>query len=159
MKKRNVTEWAAIAEIIGTFAIIVSLLLVAFQVHRNTTELQAAHSNDLYDSLREIELTMLASPRLSTVYIKGWNDQRSEMSEEEIELFQMYFLQSMNIWDQARSRMLDGSMSKEEYSEWEETFVSYIRLGATREDIEYMRPWLDAGLIADMEAILERNQE
>ncbi|TXS95564.1 hypothetical protein FV139_06695 [Parahaliea maris] len=158
MKKFNLSELAAIAEVVGTVAVIVSLVFVAFQLQRNTNELQAGHSNDLYDSLREIELLMLSSPRLTSAYSKGWNGLRDEMSEDEAAVFQMYLTQVLNVWEQAYSRSVDGSMSAEEYSGWEGTFSEYVQQGMTEEDLEYVRAWFDPEFITLIEAKLKSGQ-
>ena len=36
MERLKLTEWAALAEIIGTVAIVVSLLFVGYSINRNT---------------------------------------------------------------------------------------------------------------------------
>ena len=46
----NLTEWAAISEIVGNAAVIISLLIVAFQVSQNTTAIRAQIDNQWYDS-------------------------------------------------------------------------------------------------------------
>jgi hypothetical protein len=152
MKKRSLTEWATIAEIISSIAVVVSLIFVAFQLQRNTSELQATHSNDLFDSLREIELVMLASPDLSQIYTKGWFGSRNEMSDQEIERFRMYLMQSINIWEQAFFRLQDGSMSKNDYVRWRSLFLEYFNHAVTREDLEWMLPWFLESFRTEIEA-------
>ena len=159
MKKYSLTEWSAIAEIVASVAVVISLLFVGFQVQRNTAELQAAQSNDLFDSLREIELTMLAEPHLTEVYTKGWTERRIELTEEQNELFQIYLLQSFTILEQAYQRMLDGTMSDAEYRNWEELFVQYLAFGVSREDMDYMLPWMSTAFREELRTIAERHIE
>ena len=45
MKKLDLQGWAAVAEIVGTVGIVISLLFVAHSVNRNTVELQSANEN------------------------------------------------------------------------------------------------------------------
>ena len=155
MKKHSLPEWAAISEIISSFAVVVSLIFVAFQLQRNTTELQATHSNDLFDSIREIELVMLTSSELSQIYIKGWNGRRDEMSDEEIERFRMYLLQSINIWEQAYLRLKDGTMSMEDYLRWKSLFLEYFKDGITRDDLQWMLPWFVESFRVELKANVE----
>ena len=50
MAKRNLAELAAISEIIGTLAVIISLLFVAFNISKNTRVMQAVNDNFLYQT-------------------------------------------------------------------------------------------------------------
>lgn len=143
MKNRKLKKWAAIAEITASFAVVVSLMFVGFQLHRNTTELRATHSNDLYDAIREIELAMISSPHLVDVYIKGWNTDRADMTDQEAVVFRQYLVQSFSVWEQAHARMLDGSMSESDYQRWKDIFAEYLRQGVTHEDFDEMLPWMN----------------
>jgi hypothetical protein len=150
MKKTRLKKWAAIAEITASIAVIISLLFVGFQLHRNTTELRATHSNDLYDAIREIELAMISAPQLVDVYAKGWNGRRAEMNEEELLIFRQYLMQSFTIWEQAHARMLDGTMSMSEYQRWKDLFIVYLRQGVTRDDLDDMLPWMNEAFRSEL---------
>ena len=143
MKNRILKKWATIAEITASIAVVVSLMFVGFQLHRNTTELRATHSNDLYDAIREIELAMISAPHLVDVYTNGWNTDRADMTDQEIAVFRQYLVQSFTVWEQAHARMLDGSMSEADYERWKDIFAEYLRQGVTREDFDEMIPWMN----------------
>jgi len=49
MKKLSLKEWAAVAEIVGTAGVIISLLFVAHSINRNTELVQSAHSTLIYE--------------------------------------------------------------------------------------------------------------
>ena len=143
MNKRPLSDWASIADIITSITVVISLLFVGIQIRENTAEMRATQSNDLYDAIREIELTVLSNADLITAVDKGMGGRRSDMSEEEITYFRNYLVQSFNIWEQAFSRANDGLMSSEYYEDWEESFIVYIRQGLTQEDLDYVVLWLD----------------
>jgi hypothetical protein len=46
----SLTEWAAISDIVGNAAVVISLLVVAFTVAQNTTAIRAQIDNHWYDS-------------------------------------------------------------------------------------------------------------
>jgi len=57
MKKLDLTDWAAAAEIVGTVAVVVSLLFVGMNIKQNTAAVQAMNDNVLYemtDTFREL---------------------------------------------------------------------------------------------------------
>jgi len=49
MKKANLSNWAAISEIVGAIAVVVSLLFVAYSINQNTTALTLAGSERFLD--------------------------------------------------------------------------------------------------------------
>ncbi len=49
MKKLSLKKWAAVAEIVGTTGVIVSLLFVAHSINRNTELVESAHSTLMYE--------------------------------------------------------------------------------------------------------------
>jgi len=143
MNNRPLSDWAAIAEIVASVAVVISLVFVGFQIRENTAEMRASQSNDLYDAIREVELTVLSNADLMAAVDKGMGGRRFEMSEIEVIYFRNYLVQSFNIWEQAFSRFNDDLMSSENYKGWEESFVVYLRQGMTQEDLDYVLLWLE----------------
>ena len=47
MSMLDLSSWAALAEIVATVAVVLSLLLVAYSIKRNTDEMETANSNFL----------------------------------------------------------------------------------------------------------------
>jgi len=141
MNKRSLSNWASFAEIIASIAVVISLLFVGFQVHENTTEMQASQSNTLYDAMRDVDLVVLSNPHLMDAIDKAMNGDRSEMSDEEVVYFRNYLTSVFNIWEQAYYRADDGSMSNQFYLEWEEGFSVYLRNGVTPEDLDFALTW------------------
>ena len=141
MNKRPLSNWASIAEIVASIAVVISLLFVGFQVHKNTTEMQASQSNDLYEAMRDVDLTVLSNPNLMHAVDKGMNGRRSEMSVEEIVYFRNYLTSIFNIWEQAYFRADDGSMSNANYQGWEGSFLVHLQNGVTPEDLDSALLW------------------
>ena len=141
MNKRPLSNLASFAEIIASIAVVISLLFVGFQVHENTTELQASQSNSLYEAIRDVDLTVLSNPHLMHAVDKGLNGRRSELSDEEIVYFRNYLGSIFNIWEQAYYRAFDGSMSSQYYKDWEGSFSVYLRDGVTPEDLDFTLKW------------------
>ena len=75
------------------------------------------------------------------------------MSEDDIDIFRIYLLQSFTIWEQAHARMLDGSMSQQEYEGWTELFLEYLTQGTVPEDIDYMLPWFQGQFGKEVEKL------
>ncbi len=60
-------RWALIAEIIGSFAVVVTLVFLLFEVRENTEETRAANRHTVFTDLREQLLVRAQSPSLAAV--------------------------------------------------------------------------------------------
>jgi len=74
MRKPGLLEWASLAEIVGTTAVVISLLFVAYSLERNTIAVSGQVANDIYDANREIQLTLLTHPELESIIDRGRKD-------------------------------------------------------------------------------------
>ena len=51
MRKLSLSEWAAIGELVGTFAVFVSLLFVVYSINQNTAAIQGSTENILFERI------------------------------------------------------------------------------------------------------------
>ena len=70
MKRLDLTGWAAIAEIVGTVAVVVSLLFVAHSVNRNTSIMQSVNDNFIYQLQDERVRDIVSDPELASIIVK-----------------------------------------------------------------------------------------
>lgn len=49
MKKMTLSQWAQVAEIGGTLAVVISLLTVVWSINQNTAAMSARGVDDIYD--------------------------------------------------------------------------------------------------------------
>jgi hypothetical protein len=66
MRKLNLTEWAAVSEIIGTVAIVISLLFVAYSVNQNTAVMQASNDDFIYELQYARTRDIVSSPGMAS---------------------------------------------------------------------------------------------
>ena len=109
MKKLELTDWAAVAEVIGTVGIIVSLVFVAFSINNNTEEVRASQTNYIYDVSREIELAVAANQEWTRVIVQGRN-RNEQLSEIEQFRYDAYLVANIDLWDGMLERYADGLM-------------------------------------------------
>ena len=126
MKKRNLAEWASIAEIIGTVAIVVSLLTVAYSIDRNTKVLSRQGMDELYDGSRELNLLMVADPELALLMKKAQKDIFS-LSEKEHAQYERSIITSLDIWDKAIFAENDGLIAEEDMQPWHEFYHRWVQ--------------------------------
>ncbi len=127
MKKLNLTEWAAAAEIVGTIAIVVSLLFVVYSINHNTAVMQANNDNFIYDLQYARVRDIVSSPGMASIYVK--HNRGDKLSEEEQERFFWDKIQELGTWEIAFNRHRDGLFSTELWTGWN----NYFEVSLTKE--------------------------
>jgi hypothetical protein len=82
MARRTLQDWASIAEIVGAFAIVISLAYVAYEIRENTRALEATSRQSLADQDLEFIGSALDSSVVAVAYAKYWAGQ--ELSNLEL---------------------------------------------------------------------------
>ena len=121
MKRLDLAGAAALAEIIGTAGIIVSLIFVALSINSNTTEAKASQLNSLYGMSREIELIVASDPEWIRSILEGRNGSQ-QMSEIDLYRYDIYLISVLDLWDEMQVRDLDGLMDQEDIDAWDDYF-------------------------------------
>ena len=75
MRKLNLQDWSAVAEIVGTVGIVISLLFVAYTVNRNTIELRLTNENFQMQMNDEIIAGLLGNTDVFSIVDKRDNGQ------------------------------------------------------------------------------------
>lgn len=86
--KRSLQDWANLAEIIGTVAIISSLLFVGLQISDNTREMRSAAAHNATQSLQSWYVEIATNPQAARVFRKGMSGP-SVLSKDEAFQFLM----------------------------------------------------------------------
>lgn len=128
---------------------------MVLSLDRNTTELQAQNINDLYDSLREIEMTVLADAELAEIVRLVEAGSFDSLSERQASRYTIFIVQHLSIWEQIWARRQDGSVSAEVYAGWQEYFRVFARQMLPRAVWEKRKSWFtDPKFQAEVESAL-----
>jgi hypothetical protein len=106
----SLAEWAAISDIVGNAAVVVSLLVVAFTVSQNTTALKAQIDNQWYDSQHAELSDNLNNSELITLYVKARKGESLNRIEQE--RFDLFAFRHMIHWEQGYGRYQNGLVEK-----------------------------------------------
>ena len=125
MKKLTLIEWAAVAEIVGTVAVVVSLLFVAYSVNQNTAAVQTSNDNFLYELQFARTRDIVSAPGVAEIYLKV--SKNEELTELEQQRFLYDKLQELSSWEMAFNRHRDGLYATESWIGWDNYYkVSLI---------------------------------
>ena len=86
--KRSLQEWANLAEIAGTAAIIFSLVFVGFQISDNTREMRSAAAHNATESLQSWYVEIATNLDAAHIFRKGMSDPTA-LSEDEAFVYLM----------------------------------------------------------------------
>jgi hypothetical protein len=120
MKNVDWNKMAAISEVIGTIAVVVSLVFVVHSVNQNTDALRNSNLNHVYDRLDSLNSDIAADPQLSLMYanrVVGLTD---------IEASDAQFLTSMRRelaqWEQYYQWHRDGLLDGDDWTDWDDYY-------------------------------------
>jgi hypothetical protein len=116
LRKLNLQNWAAIAEIVGTVAIIVSLIFVVHGLNQNTKALQAANLNQIYERSDSLNSDLASSPELASLYVKKVFGVEGLTAEEA--QFAIVMRRDLNQWEQFWHWHRDGVVGDELWEDW-----------------------------------------
>ena len=142
MRKLNLSEWASAAEIVGTAAVVMSLIFVGLSVERNTAAITLQVSDEVYNTVREINLNLLNNPELLSITTKAATEP-DNLSETEMEQYKVWLHVYIDLWERT-SDWEDSELIQREHMEpWHEYFSEWTKRHLTREiweDIKWKYP-------------------
>ena len=122
MKKLTLAEWAAAGELVGTVAIVISLLFVAYSINRNTDAAQASSENILFERHTDLANQFMIDPSLAELMVKQRNG-NAELTEAEAIRWEKYELNMLDIWALAHSRHQRDLLSEDQWATWDRYFT------------------------------------
>ena len=116
MELRRLTKWAAISEMIAAAAVVISLLLVAYNIKRNTDEMETSNSNFLYQLDELVTGDLSRDPRLAAIFVKVAQDE----TLSDVEMFQYKYVHHryLGVWEIAWTQYKSGSLSFVDWRDW-----------------------------------------
>ncbi len=122
MKKLTLTEWAATGEIVGTIAVVISLLFVAYSINRSTDATQASSENILFERHTELANQFMIDATLAELMVKRRNG-NADLTEVEAIRWEKYELNMLDIWALAHNRYQRELLSEVQWVTWDRYFT------------------------------------
>jgi hypothetical protein len=127
----DLTGWAALAEIVASVAVIISLLLVAYSIKRNTDEMKLSNSNLLYQLDAQIGGDISRDVGLATLLhkMKRKEDLTGVEKIQYIALQERYLGLLEIAWTQYKS----GSLTLIDWRDWDTYLSDFVTHGLPNE--------------------------
>ena len=131
MRNLSLSEWASAAEIVGAFAVVVSLVFVISSVDRNTAAITAQVGDASYEAIRELNLSLLNNPELFDITLRA-SANLDNLDSTELEKYKLWLHVNLDIWerfyDWDRSGVID-----ENSGGWHDYFSAWTTRYVTKE--------------------------
>ena len=125
MKRISLSGWAAIAEIVGGIAVVISLLMVAYTVSQNTIALRASSEETLYTANRELNMAFMTNAELQEI-VSRLRQRDQELTDRQNVAWEAYHGLMLNIWENAFDRYKRGLLTEETWQDWDRYFGGYL---------------------------------
>ncbi|MCG8449636.1 MAG: hypothetical protein MI725_08660 [Pirellulales bacterium] len=124
MASIDVNFLAAVAEIVASIAVVVSLLFVAFSIKQNTAAVQAANENFLYElQYRRLGETT-TNEELASIIVKFSADE--QLSDVEAVRYSSWAVQDLGMWEIAYLRHKEGLLPSEQWKAWDRAWTTGV---------------------------------
>ena len=124
MLKKNLSSLAAIAEIVASAAVVISLVFVVLSLNQNTEALRSSNDNYLYELMDKHLSDVQLDPNFAHIILKSASTEALSPAEEL--RMQMWIFRQLNTWELAFARYQDGLMDPNDWRDWSLTFSENI---------------------------------
>lgn len=131
MKRLQLSEWAAIGELVGTAAVIISLLFLAYSVEQNTEAVRGATENLLFERHGALQNNFIADATLADIYARMQAGDKQLSAVEDVR-WRTYQSNMLDIWEIAYMRNAGGLLGDREWRNWNSYFSHMFAHGAEK---------------------------
>jgi len=122
MRKLNLSEWAALGEVIGTAAVFISLLFVVFSINQNTNALHGSTENVLFERHADLANLLISDASMAEILVKKRSG-NTPLTEVEAVRWEKYELNLLDIWVVAYTRHARELLSDDQWKAWDGYFT------------------------------------
>ena len=130
MRSVDWQKWAAISEVFGTIAVVVSLIFVGISIRQNTAVVQANQQNLLYELTDNWFSDRLTNPELYEIELRALDSQN--LTDVERLRYSELIYRAMNVWENAYFKHENGFLSDEQYQAFHDANVNWVECCAPR---------------------------
>ena len=97
MSRLNLSDWGDISEVVGTIAVILTLIFVGLEVRQNTSAVESAAAQAVHENFAGWYASLQNEPELFEISIKGMKDYNSLSEVEKGQFIAMFSLKTGNL--------------------------------------------------------------
>jgi hypothetical protein len=121
MRKLQLGEWAAIGELIGTAAVVISLIFVGYSLRQNTDAVQGSTENLIFESHAALVDHFISDPSMADILARMRTDD-PQLTEAETIRWETYQTNLLDIWALAYLRHERDLLADRHWKAWDDYF-------------------------------------
>jgi hypothetical protein len=157
-RKLSLSEWAAVAELVGTIGVIISLVFLVVSINKSTAEAAADSTQAFYDSVQRIEMAVAMDAGWSAIVLEG-RKQDARLSELEQFRYDLYVVGVLDNWDGLQTRFEDGLMDEIDLNDWDQYFANWARRHVSASTWDRIKWQYTQGIVPKLETAIAPLQE
>jgi hypothetical protein len=118
------TRWARVTDIVGTAAVVVSLIYVGLQVRQNTAAIQTSTNQELYQQHQEKGLLVMESAEMAEIILRA--SQSAELTPVDSVRYDRYLNVSINPHEAVYTSVLQGTLEPEMATAWLASMPDFV---------------------------------
>ena len=135
----SIQDLGAISELLGSVAVIVSLVYLAVQVRRNAEATRSSTYQAIVAEFGAINTAMTSTPDLSSLFVNGLEEFDSRSADERAELSQLFFLVFHN-FENMYYQHHRGHLEEGLWAGWKRLMLTYGRRPGFQQWWSHRRP-------------------
>ena len=140
MRRLNLSEWASLGELLGTLAVVVSLIFVVHSVNQNTAAIQGSTENLIFERHTDLTTNFMLDPSLAAILLK-MREENPSLTEIEAVRWEKYQLNLLDTWALAYNRHERGLLAPQQWNDWDRYFIELFRTGGEKLSKDQWEEW------------------
>ena len=128
----DLQSFAAIAEIVGGIAVLISLVFVIISIRQNTTSQKALAVDSLTAAITAINVPAIESPQIGLAVAKATSDWKAASSEERT-IAHYFFFSLFKLWENAWYMRKSNVLDEGQWAGWEATLCKFYHTKGIQE--------------------------
>jgi hypothetical protein len=121
----------AVAELLGAFGVIASLIYLAVQIRQNTESVRMASHHGVADQFQRSNLTALENPQIADIVLRGLPD-ASSLSDVDRLRFELYLLAIFRTYEELYQLHRKGLADHELWDSREQSLMRWLSYPGVR---------------------------
>ena len=128
MRKLDLTEWAALGELVATAAVVASLVFLVISINQNTAALKGNNDISIFEQHGELMSHFIADPSMAAILAKK-RSAATPLSDVEAIRWEKYETSLLDIWVMAYTRHQAGLLADGHWEPWDDYFAEIFANG------------------------------
>jgi len=124
--KQKLSDWASIAEIFASLAVVITLIILILGVRENTEIVRASSYNDLLGNVDEQAHVILASERLTRIWRLYMQRETNTLTDDERFVLLLLLRSTYRTFEKAYFAYQYGTVGPEEYARFDDQACNHF---------------------------------